>query len=56
MMDCILEQREESHEMVDHEMHLDLQVLVKIYGEENIGQALIEVERKDEVFSSTRNK
>ena len=41
--------------MVDREMHLDLQVLVKIYEEENIIQALIEVERKDEVFFSTRN-
>ena len=39
--------------MVDHEMHLDLQVLVKSYEEENISQALIEVERKDEVFFST---
>ena len=34
-------------------MRLDLQVLVKIYEEENISQALIEVERKDEVFFST---
>ena len=40
--------------MVDHEMHLDLQVLMKSYEEENIGQALIEVEGKDEVFFSTR--
>ena len=40
--------------MVDHEMHLDLQVLVKSYEEENIVQALIEVERKDEVLFSTR--
>ena len=39
--------------MVDHEMHLDLQVLVKSHKEENISQALIEVERKDEVFLST---
>ena len=39
--------------MVDHEMHLDLQVLVKSYEEDNIIQALIEVERKDEVFFST---
>ena len=52
--DCILEKREESHEMVDHEMHLELQVLMKRYEEENIGQALIEVEEKDEVFFSTR--
>ena len=41
--------------MVDHEMHLDLQVLTKSYEEQNIGQALIEVEGKDEVFFSTRN-
>ena len=41
--------------MVDHEMHLDLQVLIKSYEEENISQALIEVERKDEVFFSTIN-
>ena len=41
--------------MVDREMHLDLQVLVKSYEEENISQALIEVERKDEVFFSTIN-
>ena len=39
--------------MVNHEMHIDLQVLVKSYEEENISQALIEVERKDEVFFST---
>ena len=44
---------EESHEMVDHEMNLDLQMLMKSYEEENISQALIEVERKDEVFFST---
>ena len=34
-------------------MHLDLQVLMKSYEEENIGQAFIEVEGKDEVFLST---
>ena len=39
--------------MVDHEIHLDLQVLVKSYEEENISQALIEVERNDEVLFST---
>ena len=49
-VDCILEEKEESHEM-----HLDLQVLVKSYEEENIGQALSEDERKDEVSLSTRN-
>ena len=53
--DCIIEKGEESHEMVDHEMHLDLQVLVKRNEEENIGQALIEVERKDEEFFYTKN-
>ena len=36
-------------------MHLDFQVLVKSYKEENINQALIEVERKDEVFFYTIN-
>ena len=41
--------------MVDHEMHLDLQVLVKSYEEENVSQALIQVERKDEVLFSTVN-
>ena len=46
--DCILEQREESHEM-----HLDSQVLVKSYEKENIGQALIKVERKDKVLFYT---
>ena len=39
--------------MVDHEMNLDLQLLMKSYEEENISQALIEVERKDAVFFST---
>ena len=41
--------------MVDREMHLDSQVLVKIYEEENISQALIKVERKDEVLLYTIN-
>ena len=38
-----------------HEGGADLQVLVKIYEEENLGQALIENERKDEVFLSLIN-
>ena len=39
----------------NHEGGAYLQVLVKIYEEENMGQALIEIERKDEVFFSFRN-
>ena len=38
----------------NHEEGADLHVLVKRYEEENIGQALIEVEGKDAVFFSTR--
>ena len=41
--------------MVDREMHLNLQMLVKSYEEENIIHALIEGERKDEVLFSTIN-
>ena len=41
--------------MMDHEMHLDLQVLMKSYEEENIGQSLIDIERKDEVFLAMGN-
>ena len=39
----------------NHEERADLQVLVKIYEEENLGQALIENERKDEVLLSLIN-
>ena len=38
-----------------HEEGVDLQMLVKRYEEENIGQALIEIERKDEVFLEMGN-
>ena len=44
---------EEPHLEDNHEEGEDLQVLVKSYEEENVDQALIEVERKDEVFFST---
>ena len=37
-----------------HEGRADLQVFVKMYEEENMGQALIEIERKDELFLSFR--
>ena len=46
---------EEPHVEDNREGGADLQVLVKIYEEENMGQALIEIERKDEVFLSFRN-
>ena len=45
---------EEPHVEDNHEGGADLQVLVKIYEEENMGQALIEIERKDEMFFSFR--
>ena len=45
---------EEPHVEDNHVGGADLQVLVKIYEEENLGQALIENERKDEVFLSFR--
>ena len=44
---------EEPHVDDNHEEGEDLHVFVKRYKEENYGQALIEVERKDEVFFST---
>ena len=47
---------EEPHVEDSHEGGADLQVLVKIYEEENMGQELIENERKDEVFLSLINK
>ena len=47
---------EKPHVEDNHEDRADLQVFVKIYEEENIGQALIEVSRKDEVmFLAMRN-
>ena len=42
---------EELHVEDSHEEGTDLQVLVKRYEEDNFGQALIEVERTDEVFT-----
>ena len=45
---------EKPHVEENHEEGADLQVLVKSNEEEKIGQALIEVERKDELFFSTR--
>ena len=45
---------DEPHVEDNHEEGADLHVLVKSYEEENIGQPLIEVERKDEVFLSTK--
>ena len=46
---------EEPHVEDNHEGGANLQVLVKIYEEENMGQELIEIERKDEVLLSFRN-
>ena len=40
----------EPHVEDNHEEGADLLMLVKRCEEENIGQALIEIERKDEVF------
>ena len=45
----------EPHVEDNHEEGAYLQVLVKIYKEENIGQALIEIGRKDEVFLNRGN-
>ena len=44
---------EEPHVEDNHEEGADLQMLVKRYEEENIGHALINIERKVEVFLST---
>ena len=41
----------EPHVEDKHEEGADLQVLVKRYEQDNFGQALIEVERTDEVFT-----
>ena len=46
---------EEPHVEDRHEGGADLWVLVKIYEEENMGQALIGIERKDEVLLSFIN-
>ena len=46
---------EEPHVEDIHEEGADLQVIVKSYEEENIGQALIDIGRKDEVFLAMGN-
>ena len=46
---------EEPHVEDNHEGGAKLQVLVKIYEEENLGQALIKIARKDEVLLSFIN-
>ena len=47
---------EEPHVEDNHKEGADLQVLVKRYKEDNFGQSLIKVERKDEVLFSTRKR
>ena len=47
---------EEPHVEDSHKEGADLQVLVKRYKEDNFGQSLIKVERKDEVLFSTRKR
>ena len=49
--DCILEHMEESHEMVDHEMHLVLHVLENCVDKPDQNQALDLFHRKLELFS-----
>ena len=51
----VLDIMEEPHVEDIHNEGADLQVLVKIYEEENIGTTLIEIGRKDEVFLAMRN-
>ena len=46
---------EEPHVEDNHEEGADLQVLVKIYVKENMGQELIEIERKDKVLLDMGN-
>ena len=46
---------EEPHVEDKHEEGTNLQMLVKIYDGENLGQAFIEIEMKDEVFLDTGN-
>ena len=46
---------EEPHVEDSHEDGADLHVLVKSYEEENMEQAPIEIEDKDEIFLSIRN-
>ena len=55
MVVTTLDVLKEPHVEDNHEEGADLQMLVKRYEEENLGQALIEIERKDEVFLSIIN-
>ena len=50
MVVTTLDVLKEPHVEENHEEGVDLQMLVKRYEEENIGQALIDIERKDVVF------
>ena len=47
---------EESHVEGGNEKRADLQMLEKIYEEDNIDQAPIEIEKKYEVFFSIRKR
>ena len=55
MVVTTLDVLKEPHVEDNHEEGADLQMLVKRYEEENLGQALIEIERKDEVFLAMGN-
>ena len=55
MVGTTLDVLEEPHVEGKHEEGADLQMLVKIYEEENLGQALIEIERKDQVLLAMGN-
>ena len=46
---------EKPHVEENHEEGADLHMLAKRYEEKNLGQALIEIERKDEAFLSMGN-
>ena len=50
MVVTTLDVLKEPHVEENHEEGADLHMLVKRYEEENLGQALIENERKDEAF------
>ena len=55
MVGTTLDVLEGAHVEDKHEEGAYLQMLVKSYDEENIGQALIEIERKDELFLDMGN-
>ena len=55
MVVTTLDVLKEPHVEDNHEEGADLQMLVKRYEEENLGQALIEIERKDVVFLAMVN-